>query len=229
MNPEYKNPNPYRKETGHIDYSSFKYDLKKSYRNRVFMGKFDWEFNNGFGNKYYNTLNIGKPKVRTDFKNWNNSIGFSSAPTSGRVFRRIVFQTVAQTFQQDQILRDIIENKEYLNIENIVAIDVEYGGGKTVPRVGIVNFNEEPVYYSDFCLRYNDWEETKKIMKSEQIRVAKEAEEIMKLTQTNTHKKAQNNQKKPPKRSPKKKIKKNKPKKQNSDSESDSDIQLFIF
>lgn len=31
----------YQKETGHIRYDSFQYDLKKSYRNRVFMGKFD--------------------------------------------------------------------------------------------------------------------------------------------------------------------------------------------
>jgi hypothetical protein len=40
-------------------------------------------------------------------------------------------------------------------------MDVEYGGGRTVPRVAIVNFNEEVVYYSDFCLRYEDWIETK--------------------------------------------------------------------
>jgi hypothetical protein len=31
----------YKRETGHIDYSSFNYDMKKAYRNRVFMGKFD--------------------------------------------------------------------------------------------------------------------------------------------------------------------------------------------
>jgi len=30
-----------------------------------------------------------------------------------------------------------------------------------VPRVAIVNFNEEVLYYSDFCLRYEDWIETK--------------------------------------------------------------------
>ena len=171
--------NSYRKETGHIDYSSYNYNLKKSYRNRVFMGKFDWEFNNGFGNKYYNTLNIGKAKVRSDFKNWNNSIGCNFKPLHGKIFRRIVYQTVAQTFQQDQILRDIIENKEHLDIDNIVAIDVEYGGGKTVPRVGIVNFNEESVYYSDFCLRYNDWEETKKLLKDERERANKVAERVL--------------------------------------------------
>ena len=206
MNTEDKMINPIKKEKGHIDYSSFKYDLKKSYRNRVFMGKFDWEFNNGFGNRYFNTINIGKPRVRNDFKNWNNSIGFSGVP-SGRIFRKIVFQTVAQTFQQDQILREIIENKEYLNTENIVAIDVEYGGGKTVPRVGIVNFNEEPVYYSDFWLRYNDWEETKKILKNEQLKVAKESDEIMKLTQKNRNRKARSSPKRSPKKTPKKKTK----------------------
>ena len=40
-------------------------------------------------------------------------------------------------------------------------MDIEYGGGRTVPRIAIVNFNEECVYYSDFCLRYEDWIETK--------------------------------------------------------------------
>ena len=47
------------------------------------------------------------------------------------------------------------------SIEDIVAMDVEYGGGRTVPRVAIVDFNEQVVYYSDFCLRYEDWIETK--------------------------------------------------------------------
>jgi hypothetical protein len=45
--------------------------------------------------------------------------------------------------------------------DRIVGVDVEYGGGRTVPRVAIVNFNEEVLYYSDFCLRYEDWIETK--------------------------------------------------------------------
>jgi hypothetical protein len=40
-------------------------------------------------------------------------------------------------------------------------MDVEYGGGRTVPRVAVVNFNEETLYYTDFCLRYEDWIETK--------------------------------------------------------------------
>ena len=40
-------------------------------------------------------------------------------------------------------------------------MDVEYGGGRTVPRVAIVDFNEQVLYYSDFCLRYEDWIETK--------------------------------------------------------------------
>ena len=42
-----------------------------------------------------------------------------------------------------------------------MAMDVEYGGGRTVPRVAVVGFNEEVLYYSDFCLRYEDWIETK--------------------------------------------------------------------
>lgn len=40
-------------------------------------------------------------------------------------------------------------------------MDVEYGGGRTVPRVAITDFNEKVLYYSDFCLRYEDWIETK--------------------------------------------------------------------
>ena len=62
---------------------------------------------------------------------------------------------------QDQILRELIEKKEHMETDNIVAIDVEYGGGRTVPRVAVVNFNEEVIYYSDFCFRYQDWVETK--------------------------------------------------------------------
>lgn len=42
-----------------------------------------------------------------------------------------------------------------------MAVDVEYGGGRTVPRIAVVNFNEECIYYSDFCLRYEDWVGTK--------------------------------------------------------------------
>ncbi len=55
----------------------------------------------------------------------------------------------------------MIEAGEHLKTDKIVAIDVEYGGGRTVPRIAIVNFNEEVLYYSDFCLRYEDWIETK--------------------------------------------------------------------
>lgn len=40
-------------------------------------------------------------------------------------------------------------------------MDVEYGGGRTVPRVAVVGFDEKVLYYSDFCLRYEDWIETK--------------------------------------------------------------------
>lgn len=55
----------------------------------------------------------------------------------------------------------MIKQKEHLNIENIVAMDIEYGGGRTVPRVAIVNFHEQVLYYTDFCMRYEDWTETK--------------------------------------------------------------------
>jgi len=55
----------------------------------------------------------------------------------------------------------MIEAGEHLNTDKIVAIDVEYGGGRTVPRIAIVDFNEEVLYYSDFCMRYEDWIETK--------------------------------------------------------------------
>ena len=55
----------------------------------------------------------------------------------------------------------MIKNKEHLNLDNIVAMDIEYGGGRTVPRVAIVNFYEQCVYYTDFCMRYEDWTETK--------------------------------------------------------------------
>ena len=59
-----------------------------------------------------------------------------------------------------------------MNIENIVAMDIEYGGGRTVPRVAIVNFHEQVLYYTDFCMRYEDWTETK-------ITEAAEADEIV--------------------------------------------------
>ena len=55
----------------------------------------------------------------------------------------------------------MIKNKEHLDTDNIVAMDIEYGGAKTVPRIAIVNFNEKCLYYSDFCMRYEDWCETK--------------------------------------------------------------------
>ena len=55
----------------------------------------------------------------------------------------------------------MIQEGQHLNTDKIVAIDVEYGGGRTVPRIAIVNFDEEVLYYSDFCLRYEDWVETK--------------------------------------------------------------------
>lgn len=40
-------------------------------------------------------------------------------------------------------------------------MDIEYGGGRTVPRISIVNFHEQVLYYTDFCMRYEDWVETK--------------------------------------------------------------------
>jgi len=55
----------------------------------------------------------------------------------------------------------MIKNKDHLNLSDIVAMDIEYGGGRTVPRVAIVNFHEECLYYTDFCMRYEDWIETK--------------------------------------------------------------------
>ena len=55
----------------------------------------------------------------------------------------------------------MIEKNEHLLTAKIVAIDVEYGGARTVPRVAVTSFNEEVLYYSDFCLRYEDWIETK--------------------------------------------------------------------
>jgi len=58
-------------------------------------------------------------------------------------------------------LREMIEAGEHLETNKIVSIDVEYGGGRTVPRIAVVDFNENVLYYSDFCLRYEDWIETK--------------------------------------------------------------------
>ena len=55
----------------------------------------------------------------------------------------------------------MIEAGEHLKTDKIVSVDVEYGGGRTVPRIAITNFDEEVLYYSDFCLRYEDWVETK--------------------------------------------------------------------
>lgn len=58
-------------------------------------------------------------------------------------------------------MRTIISNEEHLLTDRIVSMDVEYGGGRTVPRVAITDFNDNVLYYSDFCLRYEDWIETK--------------------------------------------------------------------
>lgn len=77
------------------------------------------------------------------------------------MYRKIVFETIQVTHLQDQVLREMIEKGEHLRTDKIVSIDVEYGGARTVPRIAIVDFNEEVLYYSDFCLRYEDWVETK--------------------------------------------------------------------
>lgn len=61
----------------------------------------------------------------------------------------------------------MIKSKDHLNLENICAMDIEYGGGRTVPRVAIVNYHEQVLYYSDFCMRYEDWVETKIIEATE--------------------------------------------------------------
>lgn len=55
----------------------------------------------------------------------------------------------------------MIAEGQHTDTSKIVAMDVEYGGGKTVPRVAVVGFDEKVLYYSDFCLRYEDWIETK--------------------------------------------------------------------
>ncbi len=55
----------------------------------------------------------------------------------------------------------MIAESEHLETSKIVAMDVEYGGGKTVPRVAVTTFDEKVLYYTDFCLRYEDWIETK--------------------------------------------------------------------
>jgi len=57
-----------------------------------------------------------------------------------------------------------------------VALDVEYGGGRTVPRIAVVNFDEEVVYYSDFCFRHEDWVETKMLENMEEENVRKQRE-----------------------------------------------------
>jgi hypothetical protein len=55
----------------------------------------------------------------------------------------------------------MIAEEQHLDTSKIVAMDVEYGGGRTVPRVAVTGFDEQVLYYSDFCLRYEDWIETK--------------------------------------------------------------------
>lgn len=66
----------------------------------------------------------------------------------------------------------MIEAGEHLQTEKLVSIDVEYGGGRTVPRIAVTNFNDEVLYYSDFCLRYEDWIETKLTQAKESETVA---------------------------------------------------------
>jgi hypothetical protein len=61
----------------------------------------------------------------------------------------------------------MISEGQHLDTSKIVAMDVEYGGARTVPRVAVTGFNEQVLYYSDFCLRYEDWVETKLTQKIE--------------------------------------------------------------
>ena len=96
-----------------------------------------------------------------DFKNWNNSLAKNFRPDFRMIYRKIVFDTIQLTHLQDQVLREMIEAGEHLNTSKIVSIDVEYGGARTIPRIAVTNFNDEVLYYSDFCLRYEDWIETK--------------------------------------------------------------------
>lgn len=63
-------------------------------------------------------------------------------------------------------------------------MDVEYGGGRTVPRVAIVNFNEEVIYYSDFCMRYEDWIETKLTENKEAVEIQNKKEDPIYYTTT---------------------------------------------
>ena len=56
--------------------------------------------------------------------------------------------------------------------DKIVSIDVEYGGARTVPRIAVTSFNDEVLYYSDFCLRYEDWIETKLTQSNESEAIA---------------------------------------------------------
>lgn len=62
----------------------------------------------------------------------------------------------------------MIDNNEHLNTENICAMDIEYGGGRTVPRIAIVNYDERVLYYTDFCMRYEDWYDTKLVEAAEE-------------------------------------------------------------
>ena len=103
----------------------------------------------------------GPREVGGGFRNWNNAISNGFRTDFKSRFRRISYNTIVQTHLQDQILREMIKNKEHLGLTDIVAMDIEYGGGRTVPRISIVNFHEEVLYYTDFCMRYEDWVETK--------------------------------------------------------------------
>ena len=66
----------------------------------------------------------------------------------------------------------MIEKGEHLMTDKIVSIDVEYGGARTVPRIAVTSFNDEVLYYSDFCLRYEDWIETKLTQSNESEAIA---------------------------------------------------------
>ena len=72
----------------------------------------------------------------------------------------------------------MIDKGLHLHTDKIVAMDVEYGGGRTVPRIAVVNFNEDVLYYSDFCLRYEDWIETKLTQAKESESMAAGLDEV---------------------------------------------------
>ena len=166
---------------GNIEYHKLRYNRHKQIRNRQFMNSFKGEFNRGFRPKYQgsdghfgvikdkgsNPGMDGPRSAGSGFRNWNNAISNGFRTDFSSRFRRISYNTIQQTHLQDQILQEMIKKKEHLDTDNIVAMDIEYGGARTVPRIAIVNFHEQCLYYTDFCMRYEDWEETRHVENQE--------------------------------------------------------------